>query len=80
MEIKIITTSDGYEALYLNNKLYCSGNPLGEGNSKLFLLQLSEQLGFTSKDIKFFDLTEEDESLMDGDFEENLLDYIENYL
>jgi len=68
MKAIVLSTSDGYEVIYIDSFLYDEGEPLGEGDHKLYFLKLHEEFSqITSKDIVFKDLTKRDESDC-GDF------------
>lgn len=70
----IVSDSEGDEAFYLNGKLMEVGQPLGEGNQAIWLLETAEKYDFTSKDVVFI-CTEEDET----DFPEKLSDLKLNF-
>jgi hypothetical protein len=70
----ILNTSDGYEALYVNGELIDEGNPLGEGDSDLYLVRKCEEFKVKSKDIIMHSLTDiDDNHIMDvGGFPQKL--------
>jgi len=53
-KVDVIKTDDGYEALYINNKLIQEGNPLNEGRERvLYFNELCSQYDLSIKSIKF---------------------------
>ncbi len=64
--VNIISTDD-WVWLFIDDKIYSEGHSfdsLGSGED-LFLLKLSEEKRFTSKDIECFYLEEDEEMLLD---------------
>jgi hypothetical protein len=82
MKINILISENGYESLYVNGMLIDEGEELGEGNSKIYLLEKSEEYGFGSKDVTINQLTEEDESYLEdwGCFPREIEDLSGKYL
>ena len=61
MEIFVMQTQSGdWEGLYVDGRLVDEGEILGEGLSRLYLLQKAEEFEFTSEDVKFFELSKKD--------------------
>ena len=56
----LILFADDWEGLYVDGKLIEEEHSLGESDI-LFLLKLSEELGFTSDDITLKNIIEDDE-------------------
>lgn len=82
MNVLILSTQSGdWEGIYVDGKLIDESHLLGGGNSRMYLLELSEVLGFTSKDIKFKELSDEDEAevIKSGSLEGNLYDFHSKY-
>lgn len=61
MKVLILNTCDGYEAIYIDGKLIDEGETLGEGDSRLYLLKMSENYGFDSSDVEEKYLTDIDD-------------------
>jgi len=77
MKVTVLKTSDGYEAVYLDGVLYDEGRPLGEGNDRLYFLELHiKHPDITPDSITFRDLTEEEEETLDGSWPSNLHEII----
>jgi hypothetical protein len=60
MKVIILTSQDGdWEGLFINGNLIDEGHTLGEGD-RAYLLEKSEEYGFTSKDIGGGEVNDED--------------------
>ena len=80
MKALVLNTTDGYEALYINGILYDEGEPLGEGDNRLYFLKLHEERpSIKSGDISFKDLSERDEGSIDGTWPGALSEFKDKY-
>lgn len=53
-KLRVVKANDGYEALYKNNSWVDEGNPLNQGEERLFyFLRTAETFGVNPKDIEF---------------------------
>lgn len=59
IKVKIIRADD-WEGIYIDGELIDQGHTLGDGNHTLYLLKLSEKYNFKSKDVKIYELNDED--------------------
>lgn len=57
------TQSGDWEGLFIDGELIDEGHHLGEGKQILYLLTQSEKYKFTSKDVCFETLNDEDEEI-----------------
>jgi hypothetical protein len=76
--VVILSTQDGdWEGLYIDGQLIDEGHTLGQGHSKTYLLRMSEEYKFTSKDIIYAELIHEDndEANDDGCFKKSLSEF-----
>jgi len=65
MEVIVLQTqSADWEALYINGNLIDEGSELGEGLNRLYFLRKAEEYDFSSKDIKFLEISNDDEELV----------------
>ena len=80
--VVVLSSDDGYDALYIDGKLIETGSsPLGEGDSLTYLLQKSEEFNFTSKDVVKHYLEPEDSENVEesGEWHEDITDYLHDY-
>lgn len=79
-KVNVLSTSDGYEAIYINQKLYDFGNDLGEGDNALYFLKLHEKFpDIKSSDIAFSELSAIDECEMEGHWPDDMCDFNNSY-
>ncbi len=62
--IVLNTQSGDWQGLFLDGNLIDEGHHLGEGDSFMYMLKLSEKHNFTSKDVRIYELNDEDEDYM----------------
>lgn len=84
MQVIVLKSNDGHEAVYINGALHDTGEPLGEGYSQLYFLRLHEFLRdnynyiLRADDIHFEHLSDVDNSEMD-DWYPNITDFCNSY-
>ncbi|AGO47548.1 hypothetical protein Phi4:1_gp015 [Cellulophaga phage phi4:1] len=82
VEVVILSTQSGdWEGMYVDSVLIDEGHTLGEGDSKIYLLKMSEKYNFTSKQVTFKELSDVDDeniSLL-GSMKSNLKDFNDEY-
>ena len=65
MDVLILNSQSGdWEGLFINGNLIDEGHTLGEGGSRTYLLEKSEEYNFTSKDVREKYVSDEDESYL----------------
>lgn len=80
--IIILKSQDGdWEGLYVDGNLIEEGHILGEGNNRMFLLEQAEKFNFTSKDVEWIEVNNEDDFdlLSFGSFPETLSELSGDY-
>lgn len=79
-KVKIIKSSDGYEALYLNNELVDQGDPINEGNDRgLYFLKFAAKHNLKAEDFGIYFTNEEGDELLEkqGYFPKDFNEFIE---
>lgn len=71
----LLTSGDGYEALYINNELVLTGKPINQGFSRTkFFLNLSKKYNFNLEEMQEVELNEKDNLVVEdsGEFFQQL--------
>lgn len=80
--VVILTTQSGdWEGIFIDGKRIDEGHTLGEGNSRTFLLKMSEKYKFTSNDVIECEINDDDEEKLQkyGQFPKELSTLSGNY-
>lgn len=79
----LLSSNDGYEALYVNNKIVEEGDPINEGFSRTkYFLELSKKYNFDLNEMIESHLSDEDSEEIDEaglGFYHHLSEYKSNY-
>jgi hypothetical protein len=82
MKVLILSSQDGdWEGLFINGKLIDEAEVLGEGGSKTYLLEMSEKYKFSTNDVSYLDVNDEDneELMLSGNFPTEISELIGTY-
>jgi hypothetical protein len=71
MKVLILSSQDGdWEGLFIDGNLIDESETLGEGASKTYLLEMSERYNFSTNDVSYLDVNDDDneELMLSGNF------------